>query len=54
MSDAYQVDLQPLRQDKFLCKNWPWIDFYKLPTSVLPYSHYAEPKDTPLKVLAII
>ncbi len=28
MSDVYQVDLKPLKKDKFLCKYWLRINFY--------------------------
>jgi hypothetical protein len=52
MSEIYQVDLQPLRKDIFMCRKWLWIIFYYFPISIPLYPHFAQPKDTPLRFMA--
>jgi hypothetical protein len=54
INDAYQVDLQPIRKDRSLCKNWLWMDFYWFPTSVVLYFCFTQPKDIPLRLLTLI
>jgi hypothetical protein len=55
MSNVYQVDLQPLKKDRIMCKKGSMDKFLLiLPFLLFFYSRFAQPKDTPLRLLVLI
>jgi hypothetical protein len=55
MSNLYQIDLQPPRKDKIMCKKRSMDNILLIfPFLFLFYPRSAQPKDTPLRLLALI
>jgi len=55
MSNVYQVDLQPFKKDRIMWKKGPMDKFLLIIRFLFFfYSRSAQPKDTPLRLLALI